>query len=136
VLLSTICTVSAPRIETFAAQSFRNQIAKEIEKRDGELIAVNQVLSLPRHLANDPMEPGVNSTPETENDCAFPCLIRHLAAGTDCSQCSQHRHSARSYPTAVRCEEIQQLFSADPLAEYRSTAFIHSVSVKNILGDI
>jgi hypothetical protein len=28
-------------------KSFRNQIAKEIEKRDGELIAVNQVLSLP-----------------------------------------------------------------------------------------
>jgi hypothetical protein len=30
-------------------KSFRNQIAKEIEKHDGELIAVNQVLSLPRH---------------------------------------------------------------------------------------
>jgi len=36
----------------------------------------------------------------------------------------------------LRCEEIQQLSSTDPLAEYRSTPLICSVSVKNMLGDI
>jgi hypothetical protein len=34
------------------------------------------------------------------------------------------------------CEEIQQLSSADPLAQYRSTPLIGSVRVKNMLGDI
>jgi hypothetical protein len=38
--------------------------------------------------------------------------------------------------TRVGCEEIQQFSSADPLAEYRSTTLIRSVSVKNVLGDI
>jgi hypothetical protein len=33
-------------------------------------------------------------------------------------------------------EEIQQLSSADPLAEHCSTAPICSVRVKNMLGDI
>jgi hypothetical protein len=38
--------------------------------------------------------------------------------------------------TRLGCEEIQQLSSADPLAEYRSTPPIRSVSVKNMLSDI
>ena len=38
--------------------------------------------------------------------------------------------------TRLGREEIQQLSSADPLAEYRSTPFIRSVRVKNVLGDI
>jgi hypothetical protein len=38
--------------------------------------------------------------------------------------------------TRLGCEKIQQLSSADPLAEYRSTPLIRSVSVKNVLGDI
>jgi hypothetical protein len=38
--------------------------------------------------------------------------------------------------TPLGCEEIQQLSPRDPLAEYRSTPLIHSVSMKNILGDI
>jgi hypothetical protein len=36
----------------------------------------------------------------------------------------------------LRCEEIQQLSSADPLPEYRSAPLICSMSVKNMLGDI
>jgi len=45
--------------------------------------------------------------------------------------CLQH------YPaTRLSRKEIQQLSSADPLAEYRSTPFIRSVHVKNMLGDI
>jgi hypothetical protein len=42
----------------------------------------------------------------------------------------------RNRATRLRREEIQQLSSADPLAEYRSTPFICSVRVKNVLGDI
>jgi len=38
--------------------------------------------------------------------------------------------------TRLGCEEIQQLSSADPLAEYCSTPLIRSVNVKNMLGDI
>jgi hypothetical protein len=38
--------------------------------------------------------------------------------------------------TWLGCEEIQQFSSADPLAEYRSTPLIRSVSVENMLGDI
>ena len=38
--------------------------------------------------------------------------------------------------TRLSCEEIQQLSSADPLAEHRSTPLIRSVSVENMLGDI
>jgi hypothetical protein len=34
------------------------------------------------------------------------------------------------------CEEIQQLSSTDPLAQYRSTALISSMNVKDVLGDI
>jgi hypothetical protein len=41
------------------------------------------------------------------------------------------------YPASrLGCEEIQQLSSTDPLAEYRSTTLIRSVRVKNMLGDI
>jgi putative ABC transport system substrate-binding protein len=36
----------------------------------------------------------------------------------------------------LRCKEIQQLSSTDPLAEYRSTPLIRSVNVKDVLGDI
>jgi len=38
--------------------------------------------------------------------------------------------------TRLGCEEIQQLSSTDPLAEYYSTPLIRSVSVKNMLRDI
>jgi hypothetical protein len=38
--------------------------------------------------------------------------------------------------TRPGCEEIQQLSSADPFAEYCSTPLIRSVRVKNMLGDI
>src|SRR6476661_1370720 len=36
----------------------------------------------------------------------------------------------------LRCKEIQQLSSTDPLAKYRSTPLIRSVNVKDVLGDI
>jgi hypothetical protein len=49
-----------------------------------------------------------------------------------CSTTCLKRYSA----TWLGCEEIQQLSSADPLAEYLSTSLIRSVNVKNILGDI
>jgi hypothetical protein len=42
----------------------------------------------------------------------------------------------RYRPIRLRCEEIQQLSSTDPLAEYRSTPLIRSVNVKDVLGDI
>jgi hypothetical protein len=38
--------------------------------------------------------------------------------------------------TRLGREEIQQLSSADPLAEYCSTPLIRSMRVKNMLGDI
>jgi hypothetical protein len=38
--------------------------------------------------------------------------------------------------TRLGCEEIQQLSSADPLAEYRSPPVIHSMCVKNMFSDI
>ena len=38
--------------------------------------------------------------------------------------------------TRLRREEVQKLSSADPLAEYRSTTLIRSVSLKNVLGNI
>jgi len=38
--------------------------------------------------------------------------------------------------TRLGCEEVQQLSSADPLAEYRSTPLIRSMNVKHVLGDI
>jgi hypothetical protein len=33
-------------------------------------------------------------------------------------------------------KEIEQLSSADPLAEYRSSPRVRSISVENMLGDI
>ena len=36
----------------------------------------------------------------------------------------------------LRCEEIEQLSSANPLAQYCSTTLVRSVNVKNVLGDI
>ena len=36
----------------------------------------------------------------------------------------------------LRCKEIQQLSSTDPLAEYHSTPLIRSVNMKDVLGDI
>ena len=45
--------------------------------------------------------------------------------------CLQHHRAIR-----LGCEKIQQLSSANLLAEYRSTSLIHSMSVKNVLGDI
>jgi hypothetical protein len=47
-----------------------------------------------------------------------------------------HHCLQRNRATRLRREEIQQLSSADPLAEYRSTPLICSVRVKNVLGDI
>jgi hypothetical protein len=49
--------------------------------------------------------------------CSTTCLQRYLA-------------------TRLRCEEIQQLSSADPLAEDPSPPSVRSVGVKNMLGDI
>jgi hypothetical protein len=43
----------------------------------------------------------------------------------------QRHHAAR-----LSCEEIQQLSSADPLAEYRSPPVIHSMCVENMFSDI
>ena len=42
----------------------------------------------------------------------------------------------RYHATRLGREEIQQLSSADPLAEQRSTPLIRSVRVKNMLSDI
>ena len=36
----------------------------------------------------------------------------------------------------LRCGEIQQFSSTDPLAEYHSTPLIRSVNMKDVLGDI
>jgi hypothetical protein len=36
----------------------------------------------------------------------------------------------------LRCEEIQQLSSINPPAEYHSTPLIRSVNVKDVLGNI
>jgi len=38
--------------------------------------------------------------------------------------------------TRLGCEEIQQLSSADPFAEYSSPFPVCSMSVENMLGDI
>jgi hypothetical protein len=40
------------------------------------------------------------------------------------------------HATRPGCKEIQQLSTADPLAEYPATPLIHPVSVKNMFGDI
>jgi hypothetical protein len=45
--------------------------------------------------------------------------------------CLQRYRAAR-----LGCEEIQQLSTADPLAEYRSPPPVRSMSVENMLGDI
>ena len=36
----------------------------------------------------------------------------------------------------LRCEEIQKLSSADPLAEKRSPPVVHSMCVENMFSDI
>jgi hypothetical protein len=38
--------------------------------------------------------------------------------------------------TRLGGEEIQQLSSADPLAEYRSPSVVHSMGVENVFSDI
>jgi hypothetical protein len=58
--------------------------------------------------------------------------LAELAGPVMCSTTCLQRYGA----TRLGCEEIQQLSSADPLAEWRSTSLIRSVSVKNMLGDI
>src|SRR5579871_1581681 len=42
----------------------------------------------------------------------------------------------RSLATRLRRAEIEQLSSANPLAQYCSTTLVRSVNVKNVLGDI
>jgi hypothetical protein len=42
----------------------------------------------------------------------------------------------RDGATRLRREEIQQLCSANPPTEHRSTTLIRPVNVKNVLGDI
>jgi hypothetical protein len=58
--------------------------------------------------------------------------LGELASPMMCSTTCLHCYCA----TWLGCEELQQLSSADPLAQYRSTPLIRSVSVKNMLGDI
>jgi hypothetical protein len=58
--------------------------------------------------------------------------LGELTGPVMCSATCLQRYRA----TRLGCEEIQQLSSADPLAEYCSTPLIRSVSVKNVLGDI
>ena len=58
--------------------------------------------------------------------------LGELTGPVMCSTTCLQRYRA----TRLSCEEIQQLSSADPLAEYCSTPLIRSVSVKNMLGDI
>jgi len=55
-------------------------------------------------------------------------LTGPVMCSTTCLQC----YSA----TRLGCEEIQQLSSADPLAEYRSSPPVRSMSMENMLGDI
>ena len=58
--------------------------------------------------------------------------LAELAGLVMCTTTCLQRYGA----TRLSCEEIQQLSSADPLAEHRSTPLVRSVSVKNMLGDI
>jgi len=58
--------------------------------------------------------------------------LGELTGPVMCSTTCLQRYRA----TRLGREEIQQLSSADPLAEYRSTLLIRSVRVKNMLGDI
>jgi hypothetical protein len=62
----------------------------------------------------------------------FMAKLGELTGPVMCSATCLQRYRA----TRLGCEEIQQFSSADPLAEYRSTPLIRSVSVKNVLGDI
>ena len=62
----------------------------------------------------------------------FMAKLGELTGPVMCSATSLQRYRA----TWLGCEKIQQLSSADPLAKYRSTPLIRSVSVKNVLGDI
>jgi hypothetical protein len=57
--------------------------------------------------------------------------LGELTSPVMCSTCLQCYGATR-----LGCEEIQQLSSADPLAEYRSPPPVHSMSVENMLGDI
>jgi hypothetical protein len=58
--------------------------------------------------------------------------LAELTAPVMCSTTRLQRHRA----TRLGRKEIQQLSSADPLAEHCSTAPIYSMRVKNMLGDI
>jgi hypothetical protein len=58
--------------------------------------------------------------------------LHELTGPVMCSATCLQRYRA----TRLGCEEIQQLSSADPLAEYRSTSLIRSMSMKNMLSDI
>src|SRR6516164_3796711 len=62
----------------------------------------------------------------------FMTKLGELTGPVMCSTTCLQRHRA----TRLGREEIQQLSPADPLAEYRATPPICSVSVKNMLGDI
>ena len=62
----------------------------------------------------------------------FMAKLRELTSPVMGSTTCLQRYLA----TRLRCEEIQQFSSADPLAEQRSTTLIRSVNVKNVLGDI
>ena len=55
-------------------------------------------------------------------------LTSPVMCSTTCFECY--------HATRLRCEELQQPSSADPLAEHRSTTLIRSMNVKNVLGDI
>jgi hypothetical protein len=66
------------------------------------------------------------------NQPNFMAKLGELTGPMMCSATCLQRDRA----TRLGCEEIQQFSSADPLAEYRSTPLIHSVSVKNVFGDI
>jgi hypothetical protein len=58
--------------------------------------------------------------------------LGELTGPVMCSTTCLQRYGA----TRLGCEEIQQLSSADPLAEDPSPPSVRSVGVKNMLGDI
>jgi hypothetical protein len=58
--------------------------------------------------------------------------LGELTGPVMCSTTCLQRYRA----TRLGREEIQQLSSTDPLAEYCSTPLIRSVRVENMLGDI
>jgi hypothetical protein len=57
--------------------------------------------------------------------------LGELTGPVMCSATCLQRYRA----TRLGCEEIQKFSSADPLAEYRSTPLVRSVSVKNVPGN-